>query len=61
MNMCHKEEPLNSIPYFWTAVFGKSFRYCGKYTLVYNTFETPVRDCGLVSQSKNQPGHQDPL
>ena len=29
-NMAGKEEAFNSIPYFWTVLFGKSLRYCGK-------------------------------
>jgi len=29
--MCFKEEPLKSVPYFWTAVFEKSFKYCVMY------------------------------
>ncbi|XP_067931278.1 apoptosis-inducing factor 3-like [Watersipora subatra] len=29
MNMCHKDEELRTVPYFWTVIFGKSFRYCG--------------------------------
>ncbi|XP_003386312.1 PREDICTED: apoptosis-inducing factor 3-like [Amphimedon queenslandica] len=28
-NMAGKEESFNSIPYFWTVLFGKSLRYCG--------------------------------
>ena len=29
-NMAGKEESFNSIPYFWTSLFGKNLRYCGK-------------------------------
>ena len=28
--MLGKEEAFDSIPYFWTVMFGKSLRYCGK-------------------------------
>ena len=28
-NIAGKEEAFNSIPYFWTVLFGKSLRYCG--------------------------------
>lgn len=30
-NMAGKPEVFNSIPYFWTVLFGKSLRYCGTY------------------------------
>ncbi|XP_051162893.1 apoptosis-inducing factor 3 isoform X2 [Leptopilina boulardi] len=28
-NICGKETPLNSVPFFWTTLFGKSYRYAG--------------------------------
>ena len=34
-NMVGKEEPFNSIPYFWTVLFGKSLRYCGMYIIYF--------------------------
>ena len=30
-NMIGKKETFNSIPYFWTVLFGKSLRYCGMF------------------------------
>lgn len=30
MNMMGKETKFNSIPFFWTVLFGKSLRYCGE-------------------------------
>lgn len=29
MNMAGKTQELHNVPFFWTMVFGKSFRYCG--------------------------------
>lgn len=29
MNMCDKRTELRAVPYFWTTLFGKSFRYSG--------------------------------
>uniref|UniRef100_A0A182QYX1 Rieske domain-containing protein n=1 Tax=Anopheles farauti TaxID=69004 RepID=A0A182QYX1_9DIPT len=29
LNMAGKATPLNAVPFFWTVLFGKSFRYCG--------------------------------
>nr|XP_012141313.1 PREDICTED: apoptosis-inducing factor 3-like isoform X2 [Megachile rotundata] len=29
LNMCNKTTELNSIPFFWTSLFGRSFRYAG--------------------------------
>ena len=31
MNICKKETPLRAVPFFWTTLFGKSYRYAGKY------------------------------
>ena len=31
-NMLGMNQPYDSIPYFWTMIYGKSVRYCGKYT-----------------------------
>ena len=31
LNMMGKREKFNSIPFFWTVLFGKSLRYCGRY------------------------------
>lgn len=30
LNICKKETPLKSVPFFWTMLFGKGFRYAGK-------------------------------
>lgn len=30
LNICGKETPLRTVPYFWTTLFGKSYRYAGK-------------------------------
>ena len=29
--MVGKEETFSSIPFFWTVLFGKSLRYCGRH------------------------------
>lgn len=29
MNICKKETPLKTVPFFWTTLFGKSYRYAG--------------------------------
>ncbi|CAK9823325.1 Apoptosis-inducing factor 3 [Anthophora retusa] len=29
LNICAKSTPLNTIPFFWTTLFGKSYRYTG--------------------------------
>ncbi|KOX70127.1 Apoptosis-inducing factor 3 [Melipona quadrifasciata] len=29
LNMCAKITPLNAVPFFWTTLFGKSYRYVG--------------------------------
>ncbi|XP_073523796.1 apoptosis-inducing factor 3-like isoform X1 [Phyllobates terribilis] len=29
LNMLNKEEPVNSVPFFWTSLLGKSIRYAG--------------------------------
>lgn len=29
LNMLHKDVPCRSVPFFWTMIFGKSFRYTG--------------------------------
>lgn len=29
LNMCDKKTELRAVPYFWTTLFGKSFRYSG--------------------------------
>lgn len=29
-NMLGREEAFSSIPFFWTVMFGKSLRYCGR-------------------------------
>ncbi|KAK0096154.1 hypothetical protein PV326_006299 [Microctonus aethiopoides] len=29
LNICGKQTPLRSVPYFWTFLFGKSYRYAG--------------------------------
>ncbi|KAJ8683216.1 hypothetical protein QAD02_019008 [Eretmocerus hayati] len=29
MNICQKNTPLRTVPYFWTTLFGKSYRYSG--------------------------------
>nr|XP_031832152.1 apoptosis-inducing factor 3 isoform X2 [Nomia melanderi] len=29
LNICDKNVPLNTIPFFWTTLFGKSYRYAG--------------------------------
>ncbi|XP_033207120.1 apoptosis-inducing factor 3 isoform X2 [Belonocnema kinseyi] len=29
LNICRKETVLNSVPFFWTTLFGKSYRYAG--------------------------------
>ena len=39
--MLGKEEAFDSIPYFWTVMFGKSLRYCGKEWF---------SNCGLVHE-----------
>ena len=30
LNMLGKEKSFDSIPFFWTVLFGKSLRYCGQ-------------------------------
>lgn len=30
LNICGKETPLKSVPFFWTTLLGKSYRYAGK-------------------------------
>ena len=34
-NMLGKNQPFNSIPFFWTVLYGKSLRYCGEIQLVH--------------------------
>ncbi|XP_057341130.1 apoptosis-inducing factor 3 isoform X1 [Microplitis mediator] len=29
LNICNKEKPLRVVPFFWTTLFGKSYRYAG--------------------------------
>lgn len=29
LNICNKTTPLNSVPFFWTTLFGRSYRYAG--------------------------------
>lgn len=31
MNICGKETPLRTVPFFWTFLLGKSYRYAGKF------------------------------
>jgi NADPH-dependent 2,4-dienoyl-CoA reductase/sulfur reductase-like enzyme len=31
MNICGKETPLNSVPFFWTQLLGKSYKYSGEF------------------------------
>lgn len=33
-NMCGKDRPLRSVPFFWSMLFGKSVRYCGKVYII---------------------------
>ena len=33
LNMAGKKEEINSVPYFWTVIFGKSLRYTGNFPL----------------------------
>ena len=30
LNMLDQAKPINSVPFFWTMLFGKSVRYAGK-------------------------------
>ncbi|XP_011497542.1 PREDICTED: apoptosis-inducing factor 3 [Ceratosolen solmsi marchali] len=45
-NMCKKETPLRAIPFFWTTLFGKSYRYSG-----YGK-STSIKVHGSLSESK---------
>lgn len=42
-NICNKEVALNSVPFFWTVLFGKSYRYAGYCTadevIIYGSLE----------------------
>ena len=29
LNMLEKKKPLNAVPFFWTMLYGKGFRYAG--------------------------------
>ena len=41
MNMMGKVKTFNSIPFFWTVLFGKSLRYCGKFAkFLYTLFHS---------------------
>jgi len=31
MNICGKEIPLNAVPFFWTQLLGKSYKFAGKF------------------------------
>lgn len=31
LNICGKETPLKSVPFFWTNLLGKNYRYAGKF------------------------------
>uniref|UniRef100_A0AAG5CVE0 Rieske domain-containing protein n=1 Tax=Anopheles atroparvus TaxID=41427 RepID=A0AAG5CVE0_ANOAO len=42
LNMLGKSTPLKAVPFFWTVLFGKSFRYCG-----YGTPEEVIIDGDL--------------
>ncbi|ETN64401.1 disulfide oxidoreductase [Anopheles darlingi] len=42
LNMVGKATPLQTVPFFWTVLFGKSFRYCG-----YGTPEEVIVDGDL--------------
>jgi NADPH-dependent 2,4-dienoyl-CoA reductase/sulfur reductase-like enzyme len=46
LNMLGEKEPIRSVPFFWTAVFGMSFRYAGHAT---NGFDDIVYE-GSVSE-----------
>lgn len=30
-NICGKENPLMAVPFFWTNLFGRNYRYAGKF------------------------------
>jgi len=31
LNICGKKTPLNAVPFFWTQLLGKNYRYSGKF------------------------------
>ena len=41
-NMLGKNQPFDSIPFFWTVLYGKSLRYCGEIQLVHRQTHTPT-------------------
>ena len=40
LNVCGKDTPLRAVPFFWTMLFGKSYRYAGASSATHNTNDT---------------------
>lgn len=42
LNICNKETALYSVPFFWTTLFGKSYRYAGKHSIYFLELKIPI-------------------
>ena len=48
MNMAGQQSELKVVPYFWTTVFGKSFRYCGHGKAADSLIDGELKDLKFV-------------
>lgn len=55
-NMTGKQEELHAVPYFWTMLFGKSFRYCGYGKPAEIHIEGSIDDLKYVAFYLNEAG-----
>lgn len=57
LNICGKETSLNSVPFFWTNLLGKNYRYAGKcaHNLFFCTqyFESTINEFHKAIQLNN--------
>lgn len=56
LNMAGKRQELHVVPYFWTMLFGKSFRYCGHGKPAEVHIEGSIEEMKFVAYYLNEAG-----